>query len=235
MTDPIEAVCFDLDDTLYPYAQYARAGLAAAADHIASETGERYHDELHRLYFDHGVTDGTFDRLVDRHDLPTELVETAVEAFHSSTAPLEPYPETEPMLSALATAYRLGVITDGRGGRAKLRRAGIADWFDSVVVAPEINRTKADPRVFDRALTELSVRPRSTVYVGDDPRVDFRLPNVFGMRTVRLRRGRYTDLDPSSEMFAADTTITSLEELPAGIEHRTDESTTSTTDPGDHR
>ena len=126
------------------------------------------------------------------------------------------------------------MITDGRGCRAKLRRAGIDDWFDSVVVTPEIDRTKADPRVFDRALTELSVRPRSTVYVGDDPRVDFRLPNLFGMTTVRLRRGRYVDLEPQSELFAADTTITSLDELLDDIEHHTDESTTSTTNPGDH-
>lgn len=234
MTDSIEAVCFDLDDTLYPYAQYARASLSAAADHIAGKTGKRYHDVLHRLYFDDGVTDGTFDRLVDRHGLPTELVETAVEAFHRSTALLEPYPETEPVLSALATAYRLGVITDGRGGRAKLRRAGIGDWFDSVVVTPEIDRTKADPRVLDRALTELSVRPRSAVYVGDDPRVDFRLPNLFGMTMVRLRRGRYVDLEPQSELFAADTTITSLDELLDDIEHHTDESTASTTNPGVH-
>jgi len=217
MSDPIHAVCFDLDDTLFPYARYARAGLAAAADRIEAETERRYHDELLDLYFRAGVTEGTFDELVDRHDLPAGVVDDAVEAFHSSTTPLEPYDETEAVLSTLADEYRLGLITDGRGGHAKLDRLGIDDRFETVIVTPELDRSKADPRVFERAAADLSVLPWSAVYVGDDPRIDFRLPNAFGMTTVRLRRGRYVDLEPADKQFAPDVEITSLDELPGII------------------
>jgi len=215
MIDPIHTVCFDLDDTLYPYARYARAGLRNAADRIETEIGQGYHDELLACYFRDGVTEGTFDELVDRHDLPAGIVDDAIEAFHSSTTPLEPYAETEAVLSELAEEYRLGVITDGRGGHAKLERLGLADRFETAVVTTELDRSKADPRVFEHAFSELSVLPWSAVYVGDDPRIDFRLPNAFGMTTVRLRRGRYTDLEPAGERFEPDIEITSLDELPA--------------------
>jgi putative hydrolase of the HAD superfamily len=214
MSDP-HTVWFDLDDTLYPYARYARAGLAAAADHIEAETGQGYHDELLEIYFRDGITQGTFDELVDRHDLPGGVVDDAIEAFHSSTTPLEPYADTEAVLDALREEYRLGVITDGRGGHAKLERLGLADRFETVVVTDELDRSKADPRVFEHAFDKLSTAPWSAVYIGDDPRIDFRLPNAFGMSTVRLRRGRYTDLEPAGERFEPDTEIATLDELPA--------------------
>lgn len=218
MSQLLHAVCFDLDDTLYPYARYARAGLDAAADYIEAETGTRYHEELRDLYFEAEVTEGTFDELVDRHDLDSGLVSRAVEAFHSSTAPLKPYPETEAVLAELGETYRLGLITDGRGGRAKLDRLGLTHHFDEVAVTPERDRSKDDPSVFAEVFASLSVLPWSTVYVGDDPRVDFRLPNEFGMTTVRLRRGRYADIEPPDERFESDIVVRGLEELPSVID-----------------
>lgn len=218
MSDPINAVCFDLDDTLYPYASYARAGLDAAADYIAAETDRRYHDELRDIYFEGGITDGTFDVLIDRHDLDEQLLSGAVDAFHGSTTPLEPYPETATVLDELAETYQLGLITDGRGGHAKLDRLGLGDRFAKVVVTPENDSSKHDPQVFEKVCAAMSVRPQSMVYVGDDPRVDFRLPNTSGMTTVRLRRGRYRYLAPPDGRSEPDAEIQCLDELPAIID-----------------
>lgn len=233
MTRSIESVCFDLDDTLYDYHRYARAGLAAAADHLEATTGRRRHEELHRLYFEEDVVEGTFDVLADRHDLSQDLVGELIEAFHADDSPLAPYADTVALLSALGADFRLGVVTDGRGGRAKLRRLGISQHFDSVVVTPETDRSKHDPAVFDRVLSMLSVPASATVYVGDDPRVDFRVPNGLGMQTVRLRRGRYADLEPETPAAAADREVDGLEELPARLsatDATTDRSQTGQTD-----
>lgn len=215
MTTAIKSVCFDLDDTLFDYHRYARAGLAAAADHLEAKTGTQRHEELHELYFDEAIVEGTFDVLANRHDLPQGLVDELVEAFHDDDRPLTPYPDTESVLATLGTNYRLALVTDGRGGRAKLRRLGISHHFDAVVVTPEIDRSKHDPTVFDRALSVLSVPPHAAVYVGDDPRVDFRVPNEQGMTTVRLRRGRYADLEPETPAAAPDHEIGEVGELPA--------------------
>jgi putative hydrolase of the HAD superfamily len=210
-----DAVLFDLDDTLYDYHEYARAGLRSAADLLAARTGERLHDELERLYFEEGVTDGTFDALVERHDLPTSHVDDLVDAFHDAGEPLSPDPAAEPVLSRLSETHRLGLVTDGRGGHAKLDRLGIGDHFDAVLVTPTVGCSKREPAAFERILSELSVPPTAAVAVGDDPRADVRTPNRLGMTTVRVRRGRYADLEPAGSDAVPDHEIEALDELPA--------------------
>lgn len=206
----VEAVCFDLDDTLYDYHEYARAGLRAAADLVEARTGESFHDELRRLYFDAGVTEGTFDQLVARRDLPPALVDELVEAFHGATTPLPPYEETEEVLSRLRDDYDIGVVTDGRGGRAKLQRLGLDEYIDAVVVTPELGCSKREPRPFETALEDLDASARTAIYVGDDPRVDFRVPNALGLGTVRLRQGRYADVEPQSAAATPDVAVSHL-------------------------
>lgn len=213
----LEAVCFDLDDTLYSYEKYARAGLHAAADRLEAQTGYQLRDELFGLYFDRERTAGTFDIVVDRYDLSESLVESLVEAFHSASTPLSPYPETERVLERLAATYRLGLITDGREGHTKLDRLGITDRFDEILVTPTIARSKHEPVVFERVLGELGASPEKAMYVGDDPRVDFPVPNDLGMWTVRLRRGRYTAIEPDGSGAEPDYRIGSIAALPAVV------------------
>lgn len=214
----IDAVGFDLDDTLYAYHQYARAGLEAAGDYLEAETGERYHEELKAIYFDDGITDGTFDVLVKRHDLNPDLVDELVDAFHSASSSLTPYQATESVLTRLEERYYLGLVTDGRGGHGKLNRLAIGEYFDTVLVTPQLNCSKHDPEPFEKLLDNLGVRPDETVYVGDDPRVDFRIPNRKSMTTVRLQRGRYRDLEADDPVARADHQIRDLSALVTLIE-----------------
>lgn len=209
----ISAVCFDLDDTLFDYHEYARHGLRSAAKVIESATGHCFRDELITLYFEDGKTEGTFDQLIETYDLPTHLVSEAVSAFHEASDPLTPFPDAELTLSELSNAYRIGLITDGRGGFAKLHRLGIRGYFDAVLVTPIVNSSKRDRLVFEWVLAEMDVAPDQTTYVGDDPRVDFRVPNQLGMTTVRLRRGRYAELEPADELSKPDYEITTLTDL----------------------
>lgn len=213
MTTTVRAVCFDLDDTLFDYREYARAGLRSAADRLEELTGERHHEELQALYFQEGVTEGTFDRFLERNGLRQDLVDDLVEAYHDASTPLPPYPRTKPVLSTLGEDYRLGLVTDGRGGHAKLRRLGLREYFDAVVVTPTIGLSKRDREPFDRVLSDLSVPADRAAYVGDDPRFDFRVPNELDMTTIRLRRGRYAALEPDSESAVPDHEVDRLDEV----------------------
>ena len=215
---PVDAVCFDLDDTLFDYTQYIEAGLREAAGIIETHTGEDHADELVRLYFEEDVRDGTFDHLferegLDEHDLPDDLMSELVEAYHDHEADLTPYDAAHDVLSTLDDTFSLGLVTDGRNGRWKLDELGFDGYFDAVVVAPEHDLTKREVEPFRRALDELGVDPERTAYVGDNPRTDFLHPNRLGMPTVRLARGRYVDRDPESGE-QPDVVVESLERLP---------------------
>ena len=224
---PVEAVCFDLDDTLFDYTQYIEGGLRSAAAVVEDHTGEDYADELVRLYFEEDVRDGTFDHLLEREgladadDLPADLVGQLVEAYHDHDADLTPYDEADAVLSTLDDAYHLGLVTDGRNGRWKLDRLGFGGYFDAVVVAPEHDLTKREADPFHRATEALGVDAERTMYVGDNPRTDFLHPNRLGMTTVRLARGRYVDRDPEAGE-EPDVVIESLERLPDLLNVSTD-------------
>ncbi|MFC7134050.1 MULTISPECIES: HAD family hydrolase [Salinibaculum] len=220
----LSAVCFDLDDTLYPYDEYARAGLRAAADRLADVTGHRLHNELADLYFEEGITPGIFDRLLDRHDeIPDRHTTEMVRAYHDVDVGLSPYRDTTAVLELLRDRHALGLLADGRNVDRKLRMLGLAEYFETVVATARLDAAKTDRDPFERLLSGLSVPPDGTIYVGDDPRTDFEVPNRLGMGTVRVRRGRFSHLDAPADRAEANVEIARLEELPPLI----DESTTT--------
>ena len=104
MTD---ALCFDLDGTLFDDRQYVRAGLLAAADVVQRETGVDISDELLSAYFRRGIKEGTFDTVLDELGVSTELVGELVTAYHANDAPLVPFPDAEQTLKNLASDYEM--------------------------------------------------------------------------------------------------------------------------------
>jgi putative hydrolase of the HAD superfamily len=210
----VTAVGFDLDGTLFDDRQYVRAGLVEAARVLESRTGVDAREDLLDAYFQRGVWERTFDHVLDSRDLSADLVPDLVEAYHDHDADLVPYPETVPLLEALADDYRLGLVTGGTNGREKLSRLGIASYFEAVVVTAGGDATKHDPEPFRELCDDLGVDPPETAYVGDRPELDFARPNELGMHTVRVMVGRYADATPASHREEADVTIDSLEELP---------------------
>mgnify|MGYP006273764289 CR=1 FL=1 len=227
----MDAVCFDLDGTLFDDRQYVRAGLLAAADVVERETGVDLAAELLAAYFQDGFTERTFDRVLDEHGLSTDLVPELVTAYHANDAPLVPFPDAEPTLEMLQTAYDLAVVTGGTNGAAKLERLGVAHYFDTVVVAPARGWTKREPEPFEAVLSALAATPAETAVVGDRPAIDFVQPNRLGMRTVRVRRGRYASV-AASAAAEPDHVVDSLGAVPEMF--RREQGTESATTGADH-
>lgn len=78
------------------------------------------------------------------------------------------------ILVALATRYRLGVISNGYADtqRPRLAAAGLTDFFETIVVSGEVSWAKPDPHIFAHALAGLDVAPGAALYVGDSPSHD---------------------------------------------------------------
>ena len=66
---------------------------------------------------------------------------------------------------------------------ASLKKLGISEFFDALVVSEEIGWRKPHRRIFQSALRKLRVAPAEAVFVGDSPTEDIRGARALGIRT----------------------------------------------------
>jgi len=95
----------------------------------------------------------------------------------------------EETLEALNGEYRMGIISDtgvtpGSIIRQHLEGHELLHYFASTVFSDEVGYCKPDPKVFEKALNELKVRPEEAVHVGDLLRTDVAGAKGIGMKAV---------------------------------------------------
>lgn len=87
---------------------------------------------------------------------------------------------------------RLALVTNGDGGaqRRKIVRFGLTDLFDSILVEGELGFGKPDPKVYTRALRDLSADAADAWMVGDNLEFDIAQPQRMGVFGIWIdRRG----------------------------------------------
>jgi putative hydrolase of the HAD superfamily len=210
----INVVAFDLDDTLYEHRQYVTAGFEAAAAEVKTRTGMDIYDDLVNVYFKDEEYHQTFDVVLESYSLSAEMIDELVAEYHSDIEGLSLYSEVPSMLEDLRGDYGLGLITDGKNAAAKLDALDLSEQFEFVLPTAHRDFSKQDPLPFRRLFDYFETEPDRAVYVGNDPRVDFREPNRLGMHTVRLQRGTLASMQPPDPESAPDHIIEKLDTLP---------------------
>ncbi len=123
------------------------------------------------------------------------------------------------LFEGLENRLPLALITNGASDlqREKLRATDIEDRFDAVVISGEVGFAKPDPRVFERALHRLDVKPDGVWHIGDSLRLDVGGAKAAGLTAVWLNRAGASrkTADPTP-----DIEVASLGELAALIEAR---------------
>lgn len=76
--------------------------------------------------------------------------------------------ETEAALKQLDNEYLLAVATADPEGRSKLRKLGLADFFDVVIDGGNLKVSDPDCEVLRRAAKRLAVHPYETLVVAGD-------------------------------------------------------------------
>lgn len=221
---PRRAVIFDLDDTLYPEADYVRSGFRAVAA-WAAETlripAEPAIAELDRLFAD-GVRRDTFDRWLRARGFghqAAELVPQMVEAYRNHSPTLTPFDGIPELLQSLSDSCALGLVSDGylTVQEKKWRALGVQEYFGAVVFSDALGRDawKPSPRPFERVLEQLGCAPTAALYVGDNPAKDFLGAGRLGMHTIRCRfpGGEHRQVEPLSDAHAPTWTVESLSQL----------------------
>jgi HAD superfamily hydrolase (TIGR01549 family) len=130
----------------------------------------------------------------------------------------EPYPDVEPMLSAVRDVggVRIGVVSDwGSNLRGILADLGLDRHLDFVLPSGAVGLAKPSPAFFRLALDEAGVDPREALMVGDSYRADVRGAWSAGMDAVWLDRREGINITPDGEPIPTDVRrIRGLDELP---------------------
>jgi putative hydrolase of the HAD superfamily len=193
----LQAIAFDLDDTLYAERDYVRSGYRAVGDHLrrAQGTAEPYEEHLWRSFVA-GRGAWAFQELSERFALGLSQggVAALVKVYREHRPEIQPFPWVRPLLERLRTRYRLGLLSDGYlpAQRFKWEALGLAHFFDAVVWTEELGREAWKPSQigFLQLARELGLGKRAhrrppIAYVADNPAKDFVAPNELGWVTIQ--------------------------------------------------
>lgn len=224
----LDAVLFDVDDTLVATTEFARRArrnaVRAMIDMGLQVREQDLADELDAVIGEFGSNyDHHFDKLLQRVPRktwaginPALLVSAGVAAYHDTKfAELKPFPDVVPLLRALRDAgLRTGIVTHGLTTKQaeKLIRLGLVPHLgtNSIFISDQVGISKPNPRLFKRALEELELDASRTMYVGDNPANDIAPCKELGIRTVWSRRAAKPGTDGAG---LADHVVDDFREL----------------------
>ena len=197
----IEAIVFDLDDTLWPIAPTIKRAEQAMVDWIhvnAPAVAARWDtDTLKQLRADliaanpavkndvMALRRGTIFSAFAALGGSTAQAEGAFACFRAARQQVSLYPDALPALVRLSKAFRLGVISNGF---ADVGVIGIGGYFETVVSAHEVGVSKPDPRIYAACVARMGLAPARMLYVGDDPHNDVIGPTAAGLRAAWINR-----------------------------------------------
>jgi putative hydrolase of the HAD superfamily len=215
----IQAIIFDLDDTLYLEADFVRSGFAEVGAWCHAQFGLQGFETAAWQLFTAGHRGHIFDEIALRLQIENhqEAVQEMI-AVYRQHGPVITLPrDTVECLQQLRGKYRLGLITDGHlvTQLNKVRALQLHEYLDEVIVTSEFGFEYGKPHV--RAFAEIerrfNLRGPRIVYVGDNPAKDFVAPKERAWRTVQVYRegGLYAGVSVAT---AAECHIRGLSQLP---------------------
>lgn len=193
----MSAIIFDLDNTLYDVGQY----FSGAFKEIAKYLSDKFHVPEPEIYKKLTAlwTEKTsmyphlFDDLLDIYNGANEIRDV-IKIFNNYNGELTPYQDVVPTLKELRKRnYKLGIITDGdiERQKRKIKLLRLADYFDVIILAKELDSKKPSEIPYKEAVNKLNIAPIKSVYTGDNPLLDFEGAKKMGMRTIRILRGEF--------------------------------------------
>ena len=131
---------------------------------------------------------------------------------------LRPYPQVQETLDQLRSRYHMGVVSDAQRAYAvpELRAVGLLNYFNPVIISGDYGYRKPDPRLFQKALAKLEVRPEQALYIGNDLYHDILGAQRIGMKAIFVS---YDRANIASEAILPDYSIYTFAELIQAVNH----------------
>jgi len=222
---PVQAVVFDLDDTLYAERDYVRSGYRAVGEHLRQRlaTVRRYEEYMWDLFLAE-QTEKVFNAAGEHFglNLSDQQIAELVEVYRGHSPAIMPYTGVPDLLARLHEHYRLGLLSDGYmpAQRLKLEALKLGRFFDQVLLTEEMGRDwwKPSPAGFQEIARRLGCPPEACAYVGDNPAKDFVAPNKLGWRTIQyLHPGQLHAHTPAPEGAQPQAVVQAADQLLAAL------------------
>jgi len=216
MQNPIQAILFDLDDTLIDWSGRQGTYFSSMIPHLDNmldhlEAGghaltdrEGFKTTLGETLVSHWseakvtLQAVDFRRVVQdtcrAHYLDTSRIDLMelLHAYDNKAIPgVDLFPDTIAVLDELRDrGYKLGLITNSMLPMwmrdAELRAYDLLDYFPVRLSSGDAGYIKPHPQIYHAALDQMDVRPAQAVFVGDRPGNDIAGANAAGLTSVLL-------------------------------------------------
>jgi len=208
----LDAIFFDIDDTLFSTTVFADKARRAAIDAmmragLQADRNEAMR-ELEEVIAEFSSNYGShFDKVLDRlgpeshhgHNRAV-IVAAGVVAYHATKwRELKVYDDVYEVLQWLGhTPLVRGIISAGITIKQaeKLVRLEVLEFLtpSAIFFTDQVGFSKPNPKLYRRVLQRLKLAPERCIYVGDNPTHDIDPCNREGWTTVRIRRsGRHSN------------------------------------------
>jgi putative hydrolase of the HAD superfamily len=204
----IEAICFDLDETLIDSAVAWRTGFvdAFAAEALpcypALEAVPDIYEALQPFFLaEVEAQAGSWGEFVVRDAIRkfirahAEHDDACADRTYEAYLDIWPghiglFPDALAAVDAARTNARVALITNGpsKEQRLKLERTGLLDRFEVITISGEAGCEKPAAEIFAKTLASMRVAPEAALHIGDSLRYDVAGARAAGVTAVWLNR-----------------------------------------------
>ncbi len=200
MTAPVEAVLFDVDDTLCEYRRSTEEMLALAFDRAGvdpifthREYVARYNDFADDSDDVADLRERCFVAIAREKGRNPELARRVARVYTEARdhTDVRPLPGARETLDRLHGTVPIGAVTNGSPEMQsrKLDELDLADYFETVVHGGYDAPAKPAPDPFHAALDTLGVAPERALHVGNSVASDVAGAKRAGVRAVLVENG----------------------------------------------
>lgn len=216
----IQAIVFDMDDTLYEEKEYVKSGFKQLDTWVINNFQKTGFYEIATRLFNVEDRKFIFNKSLEYLNLPynPEVINEMLTIYRTHEPDIEMPDDARWVINVLKCQVKLGLITDGFliSQQKKIKALKLKDSFHAIILSDKYGREHWKPSVipYEAVSNELQCRHHECVYIGDNVNKDFITPNKLGWTTVQLERknGIYANAFVSSE-YHAQYQITNLKQL----------------------
>lgn len=219
----VQGIIFDLDDTLFDYAEWLKPALRAGAQQVGLDGLAALGHAENYIALHGRADDGIFNFVltasgqVDNARTISALYR-AVQAYSPADGDFEFFPGVKETLLELSRKYKLGLLEScgQEVDEGKVRALGLGPLipFRASLATFGTNVRWPDSRPLQDLRCQMGLQVEQVLLVADNPYKDFGLARRMGMLTCRVLTGRYRDCQYPSVEHEAHYNVTSVAKLP---------------------